>query len=121
MGGLSKVPPYPPPAHRTPRVSASTSTSSRAYADDVSKVPRFQPRIAVSNILISAQPHLRRRAPLLRRSKHDVPIPLHAHDGDAVVLCLVERLGQRAQSELSVVGRLPGCVVMVEKQREPRP
>jgi hypothetical protein len=63
--------------------------------------------------------HLRR--PSLRRSEHNVPILLHAHDGDPVVLSLVERLGQRAQPELSVVGCLPGCVVMVEKQREPRP
>src|ERR1700735_4468235 len=57
--------------------------------------------------------HLRR--PSLRRSEHNVPILLHAHDGDAVVLSLVERLGQRAQPELSVVGCLPGCVVMVER------
>jgi hypothetical protein len=58
---------------------------------------------------------------VLRRSKHNVPIPLHARDGDAVGFSLVERLGERAQSKLSVVGSLPGCVVMAEKQREPTP
>ena len=41
------------------------------------------------------------------QSKHDLPIPLHAHDGDAIVLRLVERLGQRAQPELAVIGRPP--------------
>lgn len=48
-------------------------------------------------------------------SKHDLPIPLHTYDGDAVVLSPVERLGQRAQSELPVVGRLSLGVVVAEQ------
>ena len=53
------------------------------------------------------------------KSKHDLPILFHTHDGDAVILSLVERLGQRAQSELTIVSRLPLRVVMVEEQRKP--
>ena len=107
------------------RISARAKRSSRSRKNSIMAARVEHPRRRFHNArtgnpgFSSCFAHLRR--PSLRRSEHNVPIPLHAHDGDAVVLSLVERLGQRAQPELSVVGCLPGGVVMVEKQREPWP
>ena len=39
---------------------------------------------------------------------------------DAVLVRLVERLGERAQLELAVVGELALGVVVVDEQRQPR-
>src|SRR5215831_6423378 len=48
------------------------------------------------------------------------PVALHAHYGNTALARLVERLGERAQLELPVVGDLALGVVVVQQQREPR-
>src|SRR5262245_27900771 len=56
-----------------------------------------------------------------RRSEHRIPVPFHAHDRDAVLRCVVERLGEWTQAELAVVRDLPLAIVVVKEEREAGP
>ena len=58
--------------------------------------------------------------PYCAPSNTGLPVALHADDRDAVLAGLVERLDERAQPEVAVVGELALGVVMVDKQRKPR-
>src|SRR5262249_36333973 len=52
------------------------------------------------------------------RHEHSVPIVLHADDGEPVMLGPVERLGEDAEAEFSVIGEFARLIVMVEQQGE---
>ena len=52
--------------------------------------------------------------------KYGLPVALHADDRDAVLRRAVERLGERAQLEIAVVGELALGIVVVQQQREAR-
>src|SRR5215831_18024941 len=52
--------------------------------------------------------------------KYCLPVPLHAHDRNAVLGRLVECLRERAQLEFAVVSKLALGVVMVKQEGEAR-
>ena len=52
--------------------------------------------------------------------KYRLPSPLHANEGDVVFVCAVERLKERAQLEIAVIGVLPLLIVVVEKEGKTR-
>ena len=79
-----------------------------AYLQTLSELAGPVPEIGAGR-----QPRGHRGAPATQ-----LPIPFHADNSNAVIPSLIERLGQRAQSELAVVGRLPLRVVMAKKQRK---
>ena len=45
-----------------------------------------------------------------------MPSPFHAYEGDVIFVCAVERLDERAQLEIAVIGVLPLLIVVVEKE-----